>query len=101
MNASWTIDLAWWISAIELPALGGLFWLIWRTRREGEQTDADIRRTCELEIGSVRAEIAAYKLEVAKSYASIDYLKDVDKRLSGHLETIEEKLDALLTSRIK
>src|SRR3569833_956685 len=31
-------DLAWWVTAVDLPCLGGLIWLIWRTRRE--QADA-------------------------------------------------------------
>ena len=53
----------------------------------------------ELSVGNIRTSLDAYKLEVAKSYASIDYLKDVDRRLSRHLETIEEKLDALLIGR--
>src|SRR3546814_15146831 len=36
MTDTWTADIAWWITAVELPTLGGLFWLIWRTRRDGE-----------------------------------------------------------------
>src|SRR3546814_10951957 len=36
MTDTWTADIAWWFTAVELPTLGGLFWLIWRTRRDGE-----------------------------------------------------------------
>ncbi len=79
--------------------LGGLFWLIWRVRRDGEDAGADIRRAAANAVGDLRASLAAYKLEVAKSYASIDYLKDVDRRLSRQLESIEAKLDALLLGR--
>ena len=32
----WTQDLMWWITVVELPALAGLFLLIWRTRRDLE-----------------------------------------------------------------
>ena len=28
-----------WITAFELPALAGLFWLSWRNRREGEDVE--------------------------------------------------------------
>ena len=30
-------DAQWWIGAVELPILGGLYWLIWRTRQEAHQ----------------------------------------------------------------
>jgi hypothetical protein len=41
----------------------------------------------------LRDNLAAYKLEVAKNYASITYLKEVERRLTGHLIRIEDKLD--------
>jgi len=84
---------------IELPALTGLLYLVLRIRRESEDRSRSIREQCDGSIAQVRADLAAYKLEVAKSYASIDYLKDVDRRLSRKLEQIEDKLDALLTGR--
>ncbi|MCB1556326.1 MAG: hypothetical protein KDJ15_03330 [Alphaproteobacteria bacterium] len=76
-------EILWWITAIDLPALGGLFWLIWRTRREHEQAIAD-----------TRAALADFKLEVAKSYAAIGDVREVEKRLVSHLLRIESKLDA-------
>ncbi len=42
----------------------------------------------------VRDSLSAYKLEVAKSYASIVYMKEVERRLTGHLVRIEDKLDS-------
>src|SRR3546814_2901183 len=39
MTDTWTADIAWWITAVELTTLGGLFWLIWRTRRDGETAE--------------------------------------------------------------
>lgn len=95
MSTTWTIDLMWWATAVELPALAGLFWMGWRTRRD---TDAEIeenRRTCERAMAQMREALAAYKLDVAKTYASITYIKDVEKRLTVHLERIEHKLDAV------
>lgn len=87
------VDLFWWISAVELPILGGLFWLVWRTRREVDVTLDDARRRAEQSAAQLRSELANYKLEVAKGYASIGYLKDVEHRLIDHLVRIEAKLD--------
>ncbi len=93
MSTTWSIDLMWWATAVELPALAGLFWMGWRGRRD---TDAEIetnRRACDHAHAQLREALAAYKLEVAKSYASIAYMKDVEKRLTAHLDRIEHKLD--------
>ncbi|TAN54916.1 MAG: hypothetical protein EPN26_06160 [Rhodospirillales bacterium] len=43
--------------------------------------------------GNLREALSAYKLEVAKSYASIGYIKDIERRLTEHLVRIESKLD--------
>lgn len=87
------IDPAWWITAVELPALAGLYWLIWRTRRDAEKSNAAVRTDMEAGLAGLREGLAAYKLEVAKSYASIAYLKEVEARLTDHLVRIENKLD--------
>lgn len=86
-------DLAWWITAIDLPALGGLFWLIWRTRREAEGNVQHLREVVDTRNSQLREALAAFKLEVAKSYASITDLKELEVRLVGHLLRIEAKLD--------
>ena len=31
------INLSWWITVVELPMLGALFWLIWHVRQESEE----------------------------------------------------------------
>lgn len=87
-------DLIWWITAIDLPALGGLFWLIWRTRKESEHAVSRLREVVEARNAQMREALAAFKLEVAKSYASIGDLKDVEGRLVSHLLRIEAKLDS-------
>lgn len=93
MKETWNIDLIWWITVVELPALAGLFWLIWRNRREVEgQIDGCCDR-CDNKHQAARENLAAYKLEVAQHYASIAYLKEVEKRLTEHLMRIEDKLD--------
>lgn len=82
MQGDWTIDLAWWATAVELPALAGLFWLMQRGRAE-----------LEARADRLRDELSAFKLEVARSYASTAALKDVERRLTEHLVRIEGKLD--------
>jgi hypothetical protein len=89
------IDFTWWIGAVELPALAGLFWLIWKTKREMEAMLAGEREANHEAQGEMREALSAYKLEVAKSYASIGYIKDIERRLTEHLVRIEAKLDGV------
>lgn len=91
----WTLDLVWWVTVVEVPVLGSLFWLIWRTRRDAESELGEARLIADRGHAQLREALAAYKLEVAKSYASIAYMKDVEKRLTVHLERIEHKLDGV------
>ncbi|HJN25728.1 MAG TPA: hypothetical protein QGG18_08580 [Rhodospirillales bacterium] len=93
LQGTWTIDLIWWITVVEIPALAGLFWLNWRNRRDVETELDDARHENETGMRWLRDNLAAYKLEVAKNYASITYLKEVERRLTGHLIRIEDKLD--------
>ncbi len=94
MPDSWTLDVVWWITAVEIPALAGLYWLAWRNRRDADNAINSYRQALEARLAHLRESLSAYKLEVAKSYASITYLKEVEKRLTGHLLRIEDKLDA-------
>ena len=93
LQGTWTLDLIWWITVVEIPALAGLFWLNWRHRRDVETGFDDARFESETGLRWLRDNLAAYKLEVAKSYASMTYLKEVERRLTGHLIRIENKLD--------
>jgi len=93
MQQPWTLDLIWWITAVELPVLAGLFWLTWRTRSDAETTLDDARHDFDTGLSLIRDRLSAFKLEVAKSYASISYLKEVERRLTHHLLRIEDKLD--------
>ena len=38
MNGEWTISWVWWITAVEVPALGCLFWMAHHGRREAERS---------------------------------------------------------------
>lgn len=88
-----TIDLAWWLTAVELPALAGLFWLQQRQREDFTRLLENANRDSRTAIHAIRAALADYKLEVAQTYASLGLLKDVETRLTEHLLRIENKLD--------
>lgn len=90
---TWSFDLGWWISVVELPVLAGLFWLIHHQRHQLEQQLADIAEFARSEAAAARAALAEFKLDVARNYASIQTLKDVELRLTEHLIRIESKLD--------
>ena len=93
MENNIAIDMVWWITVVEIPALTGLWWLVWRNRIHQDAETAHQREMLEVTSAQARDALAAYKLEVAKTYASIAYLKDVERRLTDHLLRIEAKLD--------
>lgn len=96
MQEPWTLNVIWWITAVEIPALAGLFWLIWRNRRDTQEAIDDARHESETGLSYLREALGAFRLEVAKSYASIPYLKEVERRLTEHLVRIENKLDGVV-----
>jgi len=75
MSTLLSTDFMWLLTAVQLPALAGLFWMVQHLREQ----------------------VAAYKLEVARTYASLVHLKDVETRLTEHLVRIEAKLDRVAT----
>jgi hypothetical protein len=54
-----------------------------------------LRQACLDETRDLRHALAEFKLEVARGYASIGYIKDVENRLTAHLLRIEGKLDGV------
>ena len=86
-------DLVWWITAFDLPAMAGLFWLIWRTRQEHDKRSTALKSMLDKRTDQFREALHAFKLEVAKTYASHTDLRDLEGRLVGHLLRIEAKLD--------
>lgn len=82
------LDPLWWISVVELPALAGLFVMQQRLRRDVEALGLDTREA-----------LSDFKLEVARTYASLDHMKDVEVRLTEHLLRIEAKLDQAAVRR--
>lgn len=91
-NSGFAFDLLWWLSAVELPALGGLFWLTQHQRDRQDQIIQQLQAEQRSAVAATRAALADFKLDVAQRYASIGYLKDVETRLTEHLLRIEAKL---------
>ena len=87
-------DPVWWISVVDIPVMTGLFVLLNRYRNEADAGIERIRQLADTGHAQLRESLAAYKLEVAKAYASISHLKDVERRVVSHLLRIEAKLDA-------
>lgn len=86
-------DLVWWITAFDLPAMAGLLMLIWRTRRDNAQAVEHIKKTLDHRGDQLREALNAFKLEVAKTYASQSDMRELETRLVSHLLRIESKLD--------
>ncbi len=87
------IEPLWWITAVEVPVVAALFWMIHGLRRDmqerierGDQRDSDaLTRT--------REDLAQFKIEVARTYVPLSLIRDLDRRISDHLIRIEEKLE--------
>lgn len=88
-----TIEPTWWITAIELPVMAALFWMIHGLRSDVQEriergdardTDALIR---------TREDLSEFRIEVARTYVPLSLIREVDQRLSGHLLRIEQKLE--------
>jgi len=86
-------DLVWWVTIFDLPAMAGLFWLIWRTRQDGEDAVDHLHALLARRSDQLRDALTSFKLEVAKTYASQTDMRDLESRLTGHLLRIEAKLD--------
>jgi hypothetical protein len=86
-------DPGWWVTAVELPAMGGLALLLWRAHQDSDRRMDELEHRLDVGMGQSREALSAYKLEVAKSYVTTSTLKDVESRLTEHLVRIEAKLD--------
>ncbi len=87
------LDLSWWIQVVEIPVIASLF--VW-VRNQKVQIDIVIEKVREnylLYVESIKKDLADYKLDVARNYVSMNYLKDVETRLTNHLLRIEQKLE--------
>lgn len=86
-------NFLWWITVIELPVISTLFWLIWQTKKEHEQNLRDLSEQLDARQSQMREGLSSYKLEVAKTYAQVSDLRELENRLTSHLLRIEAKLE--------
>ena len=85
----------WWTTAIEIPVLGCLFWLIHHGRRESKRALLRIHREIQGNLNMVLDNLAQSKLEIARFYATVTDLEDVEQRLTDHLLRLETRLTHL------
>jgi len=83
------------LAASDASSMGAIAWLFWKQRQDYARAlekahEANLRETRDL-----AGRFADFKLDVARNYASIAYLKDVENRLTSHLLRIEAKLGAV------
>ena len=95
MSEEWSISWMWWTTAIEVPVLGCMFWLIHHGRRESERALLRIYREIQGNLNMVLDNLAQSKLEIARFYATVTDLKDVEQRLTDHLLRLETRLTYL------
>ncbi len=89
------IEPTWWIAVIEVPVVAALFRMIHGIKQDiqsrierGDTRDSEA-------VSRARDELAEFKLEVARTYVPLSFIRDVDQRLSSHLLRIEGKLEGL------
>jgi hypothetical protein len=92
-----TISWVWWITVVEVPVLGCLFWLIHHGRRESDRALLRVYSEIQGNLNMVLENLTQSKLEVARLYATIADLKDVEKRLTDHLLRLESRLTYALS----
>lgn len=78
-------QLLWWVIAFQLFAIFVMAIVLLVTRHNTREAIEVLRYSHEHAIAEMRERLNAYKLEVAKTYTSIPYLKEVERRLTSHL----------------
>lgn len=103
MHTIFDSGLIWWITAVDLPVMSGLFWMIHHIRAQSEEALDELHETLDVRCSQLREALSSFKLEVAKSYASVADMKDLERRIVSHLLRIESKLDstALATAELR
>ncbi|MBO1077542.1 hypothetical protein [Roseomonas haemaphysalidis] len=89
-------------TAVQAPMMAALFWMMHGLRRGLSDRQAEgadppppqPRPPGDDALSRTRDELAAFKLEVARTYVPLSLIRDVDQRLTQQLLRIEEKLDA-------
>jgi len=84
-----------WVTAIELPVVGGLFWMLHGLRQQIADRIETGERRDGAELARLRDELATFKLDVARGYVAVELARDLERRLTQQVGRIEEKLDAI------
>lgn len=92
MGEETTLSLVWWITAVELPALAALFWMIHHGRKDAERAAQRMQADIHAQLAALLDNLTRFKLEVARSYVTAGELKDLEKRLTGHLLRLEDRV---------
>ncbi len=103
MDTIFDSGLTWWITVIDIPVMSGLFWIILKNNREANTAIDSLHDTLDVRTSQLREALSSFKLEVAKNYASVTDMKDLENRIVSHLLRIELKLDrtALKTESLR
>lgn len=80
------------VAASDASSFGAIAWLFWKRHQDHERVLDRLRAANLAETRELDRALAQFKLEVARGYASVGYLKDVEGRLTAHLLRIEAKL---------
>lgn len=86
-------EITTWAAMVELPIFVTLFRMLAKAKKEIDGEIAGIKDGHEHQQASLREALSDFKLHVARNYVSVNYLKDVESRLTNHLLRIEKKLD--------
>ncbi len=92
-------EITTWVAMVELPAFAALFRMVLRNKKEADAELEQAKAAQEQQILDLKDALADFKLHVARNYVSVNYLKDVESRLTNHLLRIEKKLDEVGKNR--
>ncbi len=94
MDTNFTFNILWWISVIEIPIIASMFRTMKINRDETDNNMKIYQSATTENLRDLSKQLFEYKLFVAQNYASIAYMKDIEKRLTDHLLRIEEKIQS-------
>lgn len=86
-------EMTTWMVMVELPVFAALFRLVCRNKKETDAGLNLLKAAQEQNTSGLKEALSDFKLHVARNYVSVNYLKDVENRLTDHLLRIEKKLD--------
>ena len=86
-----------WVSLVELPVIGALFLLLWRNRNTAHNELEKYRHYASKDRKELRQIISDYKIEATEKFAAVGHLRDVEVRLTKHMDDGLDRLAAQLT----